>query len=719
MTGETLSRRGFLAVSGGAGAGLVLGFSLVGCDRRAEAIGALGPGTLNAWIRIGTDDTVSFLISESEMGQGTHTALAMLLAEELGVPWDRVRTEHAPADRDLYGRQSTGGSTSIRTNYERMRIAGASARLMLIEAAALRWGLPASECRAADGKVEHGASGRTLTFGELADEAADLDAPEDPVLKNPEDYRLLGSRARRLDSPSKTDGSAIFGMDVKAPGMLTALVARPPVFGGSLRRFDPEPALAVPGVRQVVEIPSGVVVAADGFWAAKKGRDALEIEWTPGDFEDASDASILELSRTLAGDGAVVRSDGDLPAALDAAATRIEAEYQAPFLAHATMEPMNCVADVRPDGCEIWTGTQAQTSAQDIAARITGLPVEKVRIHTQMLGGGFGRRSRNDFVADAVEASKALRAPVKLMYTREDDMRAGSYRPVAYNHLVGALDGDNLPVAWEHRMVSPSILLSIGAGLRDGVDPTATENAGDLGYAIPNIHVTWADPGLPVSVHFWRAVSNSQNVWVTECFLDELAAAGGRDPLELRLTLLGDHPRRARALRLAAEKAGWPGGGSGREQPRQASPVADGRALGCAVAECFGSVVAQVAEVEIRDGAVHVPRVVCAVDCGFVINPDTVEAQMESGIVYGLSAALYGRISIENGAAAEGNFDRYPILRMREMPRVETHIIAEGDAIGGIGEVGLPCIAPAVCNALFALTGKPVRSLPIGDRYRS
>ncbi|MCL7975943.1 MAG: xanthine dehydrogenase family protein molybdopterin-binding subunit [marine benthic group bacterium] len=719
MSGQVLSRRGFVAVSGGAGAGLVLGFSLLGCDRRAEALGALGPGTLNAWIRVGTDDTVSFLLSESEMGQGTHTALAMLLAEELEVPWDRIRTEHSPADQDLYGRQSTGGSTSMRSNFERMRVAGASARLMLIEAAALRWAVPASECRVADGRVEHDDSGRSLSFGELADAAAGLEAPESPPLKEPAEWRLIGKRIRRLDSPSKIDGSAIFGMDVKVPGMLTALVARPPVFGGSVRRFDPEPALAVPGVRQVVEIPSGVVVAADGFWAAKKGRDALEVEWNPGDFGDASDESIRERCRSMADDGAVVRSDGATTSALEEAATRIEAEYEAPFLAHATMEPVNCVADVRADGCDIWTGTQAQTSAQDIGARITGLPTEKVRIHTQMLGGGFGRRSRNDFVADAVEASKALGAPVKLMYTREDDMRAGSYRPVAYNRLVGGVDGRGMPTAWEHRMVSPSILLNIGARLQDGVDPTATENAGNLGYSIPNIHVTWTDPGLPVSVHFWRAVSNSQNVWVTECFLDELAAAGDRDPVDFRLALLGDHPRRARALRLAAEKAGWTSGAVRRTQSGADGSGATRSAMGCAVAECFGSVVAQVAEVEIRDGLVRVPRVVCAVDCGFAVNPDTIEAQMESGIVYGLSAALYGKISIENGAAAEGNFDRYPIMRLREMPRVETHIIAEGDALGGIGEVGLPCIAPAVCNALFALTGEPVRSLPIGDRYRS
>jgi isoquinoline 1-oxidoreductase beta subunit len=474
-----------------------------------------------------------------------------------------------------------------------------------------------------------------------------------------------------------------------------------------VRSFDPAPSLAVPGVRKVVQIPSGIAVAADGFWAAKKGRDALVVEWDAGEFGGATDATIRRHCQDLAPKGATVRRDGDVDRALERSASRVEAEYDAPFLAHATMEPVNCVADVRNDACEIWTGTQAQTSAQDIAAGITGLPVEKIQVHTLMLGGGFGRRSRNDFVGEAVHASKALGAPVKLLYTREDDMRAGSYRPVAYNRLVGALDAQGQPTAWEHRIVSPSILRSIGARIQDGIDPTATENAGDLGYAIPNVHVTYADPELPVSVHFWRAVSNSQNIWVTECFLDELAAAGGKDPLELRLSLLREHPRRVRALRLAAQESGW------------ASRTEDGRALGCAVAECFGSVVAQVAEVRLVDGEVRVPRVVCAIDCGFAVNPDTIEAQMESGIVYGLSAALYGKISIAEGGAVEGNFDTYPILRLKEMPEIETHIIAEGDAIGGIGEVGLPCIAPAVCNALLSLTGEPVRSLPIADRYRS
>jgi len=707
MSGREVSRRTFVQVSGGAGAGLVLGISLAGCRGPAIVTGSLDQEVLNAWIRIGSDESVTFVISESEMGQGVHTALSMLLAEELEVDWSRIRTEHSLTDRTLYGRQSTGGSTSIRTNHERLRIAGAAAREMLIAAAAARWGVQASECRAEDGQVVHTASGRSLSYGSLAEDAALLPAPDDPPLKDPADYRLVGQRMPRLDSPEKVDGSAVFGLDMSVPGMLTALVARPPTFGGAVASFDASAALAVPGVRHVAEIPTGIVVAADGFWAAKQGRDALTVEWDSGEFGDASDSSIRELCQKLADEGAVVTDKGDVAKAAAGAKTRIDAEYDAPFLAHATMEPMNCVAHVRADGCEIWTGTQAQTSAQDIGADITGLPLEQVRVHTLMLGGGFGRRSRNDFVAEAVHASKALGAPVKIVYTREDDMRAGSYRPVAYNRFSGAVDESGNPVAWEHRIVSPSIIRSIGGRLQNGVDPTSTENAGDLGYSIPNIHVTYADPELPVSVHFWRSVSNSQNIYLTECFFDELAAAGGRDPLELRLSLLGAHPRRARALRLAAEKAGW------------SERRADGRALGCAVAECFGSVVAQVAEVEIVNGEVRVPRVVCAMDCGIVVNPDTIEAQVESGIVYGLSAALYGQISIENGGAVEGNFDRYPILRMRDMPEVETHIIAEGDPVGGIGEVGLPCIAPAVCNALFAITGEPIRRLPIGDRFKT
>lgn len=702
MSGRALTRRHFLEVTGGAGAGLVIAFHLPGARRLAAATPA-EPVLLNAWIRIGTDDSVTFLVSESEMGQGVLTSMPMLLAEELSVDWTRVRAVHAPSDREAYGRQSTGGSTSVRTNHERLRVAGATARELLIAAAASAWDVPPGECRVEKGRVVHGPSGRSVSYGEVADAAAARTPPADPPLKSPSEFSIIGTRMPRLDTPQKVDGAAAFGLDVSVPGMLTALVARPPAFGGSVKRFDPAPALAVPGVRRVVEIPAGVVVAADSFWAAKKGRDALDVEWEPGPLGPLSDERIREICREKAAGGRTARDDGDVETALASAATRLEAVYEVPFLAHATMEPVNCTADVRPDGCDIWTGTQAQTSAQDIAAEITGLPVEKVRVRTMMLGGGFGRRSRNDFVREAVHASKAIGAPVKIVYTREDDMRAGSYRPVAWNELAAGLDPSGRPVAWEHRIASPSILRDLGARLENGIDATAVESAENLAYAIPNLRVTYADPELPIPVHFWRSVGNSQNVFVTECFLDELAEAAGADPLEFRTGLLSEHPRRVRALRRAAETAGW-----GRALPA-------GHGLGCAVSECFGSVIAQVAEVTVgEDGIVRVPRVVCAVDCGSVVNPDTIEAQMESGVVYALSAALYGKITIADGGAVEGNFDDHPILRFRDMPDVETVIIAEGDPVGGIGELGVPALAPAVCNAIFAATGRRVRRLPIG-----
>jgi isoquinoline 1-oxidoreductase beta subunit len=703
VSGRSLTRRHFLEVTGGAGAGLVLAFHLPGARRLAAATSEQ-PVLLNAWIRIGTDESVTFLVSESEMGQGVLTSMSMLLAEELSVDWSGVRAVHAPADREAYGRQSTGGSTSVRTNYERLRVAGAAAREMLVAAAAAAWGVPAAECRAQQGRIVHGASRRSVTYGAVADAAAALEPPSDPALRPPSEFTLIGTRVPRIDTPPKVDGAAAFGLDVSMPGMLTALVARPPAFGGSVKRFDPAPALAVPGVRRVVEIPAGVVVAADSFWSAKKGRDALDVEWEPGPLGPLSDERIREICREKAGEGRTARDDGDVEAALASAATRLEAVYEVPYLAHATMEPMNCTADVRPDGCDIWTGTQAQTSAQDMAAEITGLPVERIRVRTMMLGGGFGRRSRNDFVREAVHASKALGAPVKVVFTREDDMRAGSYRPMAWNELSAGLDEAGRPVAWEHRIASPSILRDLGARLENGIDATAVESAGNLPYAIPNLRVTYADPELPVPVHFWRSVGNSQNVFVTECFLDELAEAAAADPVEFRVGLLAEHPRRVRALRRAAETAGW-----GR-----ALPASHG--LGCAVSECFGSVIAQVAEVAVADdGSVRVPRVVCAVDCGSVVNPDTIEAQMESGVVYALSATLFGKISIADGGAVEGNFDDHPILRFRDMPRVETVIIAEGDPIGGIGELGVPALAPAVCNAVFAATGRRVRRLPIGQ----
>ncbi len=696
----TVSRRDFLRVSGGAGAGLILSFYLPVDKLLAKDLAAFEP---NGWIKISPDGLVTFFVSESEMGQGVMTSLPMILGEELEVDWSTVRAEHALADRDKYGRQSTGGSTSIRTNFERLRKAGATAREMLVSAAAETWGVTPAQCRAANGAVVHATSGRRLSYGELADKAATLSPPSDPPLKSRKDFRIIGKPTKRLDTPLKVDGSAVFGMDVKVPNMLTAQVAHCPVFGGKVRSFDATAARAVPGVREVVEIPTGVAVIADNYWAAKKGRDALEVSWDAGRWGTLSSDSIREHCLAIIDSGADARNDGNAEQiSSDASNKRIEAFYDVPYLAHATMEPMNCTADVRADGCDIWAPSQAPTASQFTAAEITGLEPEQVKVRITFMGGGFGRRSEVDFVRDAVYASKAVGRPVKVIYTREDDTRAGAYRPTACNQFIGAVDANGLPVAWIHKIVSPSILEPKGM-LRDPIDFAAVEGARNMPYAIPNVHVTWAKPDLPVTTHWWRSVGSSQNAYVTECFFDELAALGGQDPVELRLRYLTEHPRHRRVLEVAAREAGW------------GTSLPEGRARGVAVHESFRSIVAEVAEVSVSDdGTVRVHKVTCAVDCGDVINPDTVKAQMDSGIAYGLTAALYGKITIERGAAVEGNFDTYPMLRMDEMPRVDTHIVTSGDPLGGIGEPGTPPIAPAVCNAIATLTGKRIRKLPIG-----
>ncbi len=698
-----LTRRDFLEVSALSGAGLLLGFRLI----PTIPAGATSPPVateLNAWVRIGGDDGVTLIVSEVEMGQGVLTALPMILAEELEVDWRQVRSEHAPADAARYGQQSTGGSTSVRANYDRLRRVGAAAREMLVQAAAQRWNVAPSSCRAERGTVVHDASGRRLGYGALAPLAAQLEPPEQPALKDPKQFRIIGQALPRLDTEPKVRATATYGIDVQFPGLLTARVAHPPAFGGSLKRFDASAALAVPGVRKVVEIPTGIAVAADHYWAASKGLEALEVEWHPGPNAGLSSAAILEHCQAATSRGRSVRNEGDATAPLARAAedgTRVDASYRVPFLAHATMEPMNCTARVTEESCELWVPTQSPTGAQRAAAEISGLSVDRVTVHTAFLGGGFGRRSATDFVADAVHTAKAVGAPVKVVYSREDDMRAGAYRPVSTHVFAGALDDQGWPLAWRHQIACPSILARLG-WLQGDVDGTSVEGAANLPYAIPHLDVRYAEADVPVPPHFWRSVGSSQNAYVTECFLDELARAGGKDPVAVRRRLLGNHPRHLRVLDAAAEKAGW------------GTALPDGHARGVAVHECFGSVVAEVAEVSLReDRSVRVHRVVCAVDCGSVVNPSIVRAQMESGIVFGLSAALYGQIRIERGRAVEGNFDSYPVLRMREMPVIETEIVVSGDPLGGIGEPATPPIAPAVCNALLALTGRPVRALPI------
>ena len=701
-----VTRREFLQVASAAGASLVIGFTLPGCAPAGAPPGP--PLEPNAWLRIGTDESILVIVDRSEMGQGVTTSLPMLLAEELEADWSKVRIEFAPADPKynnlLFGMQGTGGSSSIRAAYTALRQAGAAAREVLISAAALTWNVDRSECRAENGAVVH-TGGRRLTYGHLVATAMTLPVPTDVPLKEPADWKIVGTRVPRLDTPPKVDGSAQFGIDVMLPGMLVAVVARCPVFGGKVASFDAAAAQAIPGVRHVVQITSGIAVVADGYWPAKTGRDALQVSWNEGPNAAASSASISRLFAERAGrPGVRARHDGNPDAALPGAARRVEAVYETPFLAHATMEPMNATAHVRPDGVDIWAPTQFQTGAHQLGAAIGGVPLEQVKVHTTYLGGGFGRRFELDFIQEALETSKAVEAPVKVVWSREDDVRHEWYRPASYHRVRAGLDGSGQPVAWTHRVVAPSIMIRIFPDtVQNNLDSEAVEGAVEMPYAVPNVHVDYvmADTGIPVG--FWRSVNHSFTAFAVESFMDELAHAAGKDPYEYRRALLANAPRYLRVLELAATRAGW------------GSALPDGVFRGIAVHKAFESYVAQVAEVSVgSDGTVRVHRVVCAVDCGPVVNPDTVEAQMQSGIVYGLTAALHGEIGIDRGRVVQGNFHDYPMLLLAGMPRVEVHIVPSTDSQGGVGEPGTPPIAPAVCNAIFAATGKRIRKLPIG-----
>jgi isoquinoline 1-oxidoreductase beta subunit len=701
------TRRGFLQVALAGGAALVIGVDL---GRRAEAAEPAPPFAPNAWLRVDADGRVTVILNKSEMGQGIATALPMLVVEELEVELARVTVEFAPFEARYAGPgmpiQLTGGSTSIRSEYEMLRRAGATARTMLVAAAAQRWSVPPSSCRAEKGNVIHSPTGRKLGYGALVADAAALPvpAPTDVPLKPASALKVVGTRAPRLDTPSKVDGTAQFGIDVKLPGLLVATVLRCPVFGGKLKKLDAARAKATPGVRHVVEIAGGVALVGDGYWPAMQGRRALDVTWDEGANRDVSSASIEALFAAAAGQpGAVARHDGDAAAALAGAAKQVEAVYQVPFLAHSPMEPLNATAVVRADGCEIWAPTQCQSFAHAAAMKITGLPAASIRVHTTLLGGGFGRRAEADFVADAVEIAKRVGAPVKVIWSREDEIQHGFYRPAAYTHLEAGLDADGWPVALRQRVVSPSIFTRVmPQAMHDGIDRAAVEGTGaDMPYAVPNVHVEYVHKEAGVPVGFWRSVGHSSNAFVLESFLDELAAAGGKDPLALRRRLLAKAPRHRAVLELAASKAGW------------GTPPPSGRARGIAVHESFGSFVAEVAEVSLVDGAPRVHRVVCAIDCGPVVNPDTVEAQMQGGIVFGLTAALRGAITIDRGRVVQSNFHDYQMLRMHEMPRVEVHILPSTEKQGGVGEPGVPPIAPAVANALYALTRKRVRRLPL------
>jgi len=692
-----MNRRSFLQVGASVSAGLLIGFRL-----KAEVTNTAP--RLNAWIHIAPDDTVTFMIHKTEMGQGTLTSLSQLLAEELEVEWAKFRTEFPPVDPAFGPMQGVVGSQSIRSSWGPLRQAGATARTMLISAAAAQWGVDPAQCRAEKGAVINTASGARLSYGQLATAASALPAPKGVVLKDPKQFQIIGKSPKRLDTRDKTTGTTKFGIDARVPGMVYAAVARSPVFGGKVASFDDKKARAVAGVSNVVSISNGVAVVADNSWSAIQGSRALEVKWDDGPNADLNSAGIRKLfaEKTLEA-GAVARKTGDGAAGLAGAVKKIDAVYEAPFLAHATMEPLNCTAHVTPASCDIWASTQMQTTVHATAMQITGLKAADVHVHSMFMGGGFGRRSTADFVGEAVELSKAISKPVKVTWSREDDMHHDVYRPASLARFSGGLDADGWPVALTANLASPSILYTAGGGRapRNGLDSTSTEGIHDTPYSIPHTQVDyhWTEVGIPV--FFWRAVGYTQNTFFMESFIDELAAAGGKDPVEVRRRLLTKVPRALGVLELAAEKAGW----------GQALPA--GRFRGVGLVNNIGSFTAQVAEISVDKGKVRVHRVVCAVDCGHVVNPAIVQQQIRSAVVFGLTAALKGSITIDKGRVQQANFNNYDMLRIDETPAVEVYIVPSTENPGGIGEAGVPTIAPAVCNAIFAATGKRVRKLPI------
>ncbi len=689
-----VNRRTFLKAGAATAGGLLVSFYV---PERSQLAAATTDAKLNAYVHVGSDDSVTLFIHKAEMGQGTVTSLSMLLAEELECDWNKIRTEFPGVSPEYGPYQGVVGSMSIRTSWVSLRKAGAAAREMLVQTAAERWGVDKSRCRAENNTVVNTDTNARFSYGSLADSAAKLPVPSNIALKDPSQFRLIGRPTKRLDTHDKVNGSAVFGIDVRRPGMLHAVVQRCPVFGGKVASFDASKSKSIPGVRDVVQISSGVAVIADNTWSAMEGRRVLKVAWDEGTVASVNSTGISkDFAEHAQKPGAVARKNGDAAGALQAATKKVEAVYETPFLAHAPMEPLNCVAHVRSDGCEVWASTQGQSAAHEAAMQITGLPPEKVKVYTEFMGGGFGRRARSDYVADSVEVSKAAGAPVQVTWSREDDLQQDWYRPAAYGRFTAALDAEGWPVALQARLICSPF-----GGLRNGVAQTGVEGVVDLLYAIPNVLVDYhaLDFGIPVS--YWRSVGYSQNTFFAESFIDELALAGGKNPLELRLRLLANSPRLRGALELAADKAGW------------GKPLPAGHGRGIAVANNVGSFNAQVAEVSVDRGKLRVHRVVCAVDCGYAVNPSGVEQQIRSAIVFGLSAALKGGITIERGRVQQQNFHQYDVLRMEEMPVIEVHIVPSKNNPGGIGEAGTPAIAPAVANAIFAVTGKRVRRLPI------
>ncbi|HXD06179.1 MAG TPA: xanthine dehydrogenase family protein molybdopterin-binding subunit [Burkholderiaceae bacterium] len=714
------SRREFLKVAsiGAVGGSLLLGFVMPA--RGAQIRDTLTEGSPfapNAFLRIDRAGKVTFVMPFIEMGQGTYTSIPMLLAEELEVNVDQIAIEHAPPDDVVYvnpliGVQMTGGSTAIRASYLPLRKAGATARVMLVSAAAKRWSVDAASCRAENGTVVHAPSKRRLSYGQLVEDAAKLSAPQEVALKEPRDFKLIGTPHHRLDTSGKVDGSAKFGIDSRPAGMQFAVVAACPTFGGKLASVDEAKARAVPGVTQVVRLDDAVAVVARHTWAAKQGLAAADPQWDLGPNAQLSTADIsARLAAASQQPGAAVaRHDGDAAAAIARAAKRVDAAYEQPFLAHAAMEPMNCTVHVTPQGCDIWLGTQIPGLTQKAVMQATGLKREQVRLHNHLLGGGFGRRLEFDGTVRAVQIGKQVATPVQVIWTREEDIQHDMYRPYYYDRLSAGVDAAGKPLAWSHRICGSSIIARYSPPwIKDGVDPDAVDGSANMPYGISDLHVDWVaqePPGVPTA--FWRGVGVTRGTFAVESFIDELAFNAKQDPLAYRLALLEKNPRSKAVLQIAAERSGW------------GKPLNAGQGRGIALCIGFGSFIAQVLEVAVdKDGAVSPKRVWCVVDCGVVVNPDTVRAQMESGIIFGLSAALFGEITIKNGRVEQTNFGDYRVLRINEAPAIDVHIVKNQEAPGGIGEPGTSCVMPALANAVFAATGKRIRKLPIGGQLQA
>jgi isoquinoline 1-oxidoreductase subunit beta len=704
---RSFTRRTIVKATVAAGGGLMLGLAIPRLTPAfaAETSADFAP---NAFIRIHPDSKVTFTIPQVEMGQGIYTALSMLLAEELDAPFESVTVVAAPPDDKLYanpllGFQATGGSTSVRAFWKPLRVAGAAARAMLIEAAAAKWSVDPASCRTENGEVIHDASAQKAAYGELTQAAAALTPPQDPPLKPPANFKLIGKSLKRLDTPDKVNGKAVYGIDARPPGVKIATLASCPVFGGKIAHVNDAAARGVPGVRQVVVLDDLVAVVGDHMWAAKQGLAALQITWDEGPNANISTADVLNgLVAASEKAGAVAKSTGDIGAALRQG-TKLEAAYHVPFLAHASMEPMNCTVHVQPDGCEVWVGNQVIARTQAIAAQVTGLPLEKVIVHNHLIGGGFGRRLEVDYIAKAVRIAQKVDGPVKVIWTREEDIQQALYRPFYFDRFAASLASGRI-TAWSHKIAGSSIMARwLPPAFKDGVDIDAVDGAIDLPYDTPNIQVEYVRAEPPgVATCFWRSVGPGHNIFVVESFVDELAHAAGQDGVAFRRAHLAKEPRLLACLDLAAEKAGW---GS-------ALPARVGRGVACQ--SVFGSYVAAIVEAEVdANGEIAIRRVTAAVDCGEVVNPDSVEAQIQGGLIFGLTAALYNEITLAKGRVQQSNFNNYRMMRINEAPAIDVHLIRNGEAPGGIGEPGTSIAAPALANALFAATGVRFRSLPV------